>query len=99
MFHPVLTDKGWKNIEDIKVGDRVAIATKLPHVVGRSIPEHEARLLGYFLFKPFTSRNQAKNIHVFKHPAVLDDVKRNLGLLGAYYRDSPEGLIVHRLRS
>jgi len=55
--HPFLTPTGYTPLENIKVGDYIAVATQLPHESHRSAFQwHELRILGYiFLFSEFVA--------------------------------------------
>jgi DNA polymerase III subunit alpha len=46
--HPVFTQRGWVNAEDIAANDHVAVAHELPCGT-KAVPEHRAALLGYAL--------------------------------------------------
>lgn len=45
--HPIYTLDGYKFADDIRIGDLVAVATKLPHPQTTTFPWHDVRLLGY----------------------------------------------------
>jgi hypothetical protein len=47
--HPYLTEGGWVQVKDLGIGDRIAIPTSLPYFGQRSVPEHEAALVGLWL--------------------------------------------------
>lgn len=53
--HPLLTPDGYKLMQDIHVGDKVAITQKLPttHNVVETFLWHEARLLGYMILQKY----------------------------------------------
>jgi DNA polymerase III subunit alpha len=46
--HPIYTQRGWVNAEDLREDDFVAVARALP-VGGEAVPSHHAALLGYAL--------------------------------------------------
>lgn len=47
--HPFLTEKGWKNLEDIKVGEKIATVKSEPFFNSNSeITEEESLILGFF---------------------------------------------------
>jgi DNA polymerase-3 subunit alpha len=46
--HPVFTQRGWVNAEDLDVNDFVAVTRELP-CGGQSVPDHRPALLGYAL--------------------------------------------------
>lgn len=48
--HPLLSFNGWKNLEDLSPGTRIAVPRSLPEPESaRSVPEYEATVLGYLL--------------------------------------------------
>ena len=47
--HPFLTVDGWKNLGDIRSGDVLAISTPSISLGSQTIPDEEARLLGYLV--------------------------------------------------
>lgn len=47
--HPLLTIKGWKRLEELKAGDRIATPRSLPYFGKKSWPEHELIALAYFI--------------------------------------------------
>ncbi len=47
--HPLLTLDGWRNLEDLKPGDRIAAPASLPELGADVWPDHQAALLGWVL--------------------------------------------------
>jgi intein/homing endonuclease len=48
--HPLLTPNGWKQLNDLKVGDLIAQADDIPKTDdGEGLEEHEAAILGYII--------------------------------------------------
>ncbi|MBZ9713888.1 DNA polymerase III subunit alpha [Deinococcus multiflagellatus] len=47
--HPLLTLDGWRNVDDLTAGDRIAAPARLPELGTDHWPEHEAGLLGWVL--------------------------------------------------
>jgi len=47
--HPFLTINGWKEVKDIKTGERIAIPRRLPNFGEKSISLEKSRILGYLL--------------------------------------------------
>jgi len=47
--HPFLTFSGWKNLEDLVVKDRIAIARQLPKSQDKGLKLHQAAILGYLI--------------------------------------------------
>ncbi len=71
--HPLLTIKGWRELKDLKAGDRIATPRKLPYFGKKQWPQHKLKALAYFiadgnLTKPqpgFTNNN----------PRIVEDFK------------------------
>ncbi|MEL7333055.1 MAG: replicative DNA helicase, partial [Cyanobacteria bacterium J06560_2] len=49
LTHPYLTMKGWRPLSELAVGDRIAVPRKLPVFGTKALPEHEVKLLAYFI--------------------------------------------------
>ncbi|MEL7071137.1 MAG: replicative DNA helicase [Cyanobacteria bacterium J06581_3] len=49
LTHPYLTMKGWQPLSELGVGDRIAIPRKLSVFGNQALPEHQVRLLAYFI--------------------------------------------------
>ncbi|MEL6816439.1 MAG: DnaB-like helicase C-terminal domain-containing protein, partial [Cyanobacteria bacterium J06598_3] len=49
LSHPYLTMKGWRPLEKLSVGDRIAIPRQLPVFGQKPLPEHQVKLLAYFI--------------------------------------------------
>lgn len=49
LTHPFLTIHGWRPLGELRVGDIIAVPRTLPVFGTYDAPEHEAKLLGYFL--------------------------------------------------
>lgn len=47
--HPFLTIEGWKPLKDIRVGDRVAMARRIPIFGNTSPPDYQIKALAYFI--------------------------------------------------
>ncbi len=47
--HPFLTIEGWKRLEELRVGEHVAVPRRLPFFGRRRLPDAEVRLIAYFL--------------------------------------------------
>jgi len=45
--HPYLTSKGWQRLEELKVGDKIAVPRKIDVFGTNTIPECEVKLLAY----------------------------------------------------
>lgn len=49
LTHPFLSANGWQPLGNLKVGDVVAVPRVLPVFGSKTMPEHEAKLLAYFI--------------------------------------------------
>ena len=58
--HPYLTERGWKEVRDLEVGDRIAVPTHLPYFGKRSVPKAESGLLGLWLAEGATSTSSPR---------------------------------------
>ncbi|WP_291423440.1 DNA polymerase III subunit alpha [Deinococcus sp.] len=47
--HPLLTLDGWRNVENLQPGDRIAAPARLPELGAEQWPRHKAALLGWIL--------------------------------------------------
>jgi DNA polymerase III subunit alpha len=47
--HPFLTFSGWKNLENLVAGDRVAIARTIPETNNEDLKPYQAAILGYLI--------------------------------------------------
>lgn len=47
--HPLLTITGWKRLEELEAGERIAVPRILPYFGVNEWPEHELKALGYFI--------------------------------------------------
>jgi replicative DNA helicase len=49
LTHPYLTMTGWRPLAELGVGDRIAVPRQLPIFGDQSLPEHQIKLLAYFI--------------------------------------------------
>jgi len=54
--HPLLTVKGWKPVQDLAVGSRIATPRKIEAFGKNSLPEYEIKLLSYLLAEGHTKK-------------------------------------------
>ena len=47
--HPYLTPKGWREVQDLCIGDSIAVPTHLPYHGSTHVPDHMSGLLGLWL--------------------------------------------------
>ncbi|HEX7004638.1 MAG TPA: DNA polymerase III subunit alpha [Trueperaceae bacterium] len=76
--HPFLTPGGWKNLEDLEVGDRIASPGRLPIEGANSWPEHELVMLGWVLSEGNTSH--PSGVYLYSRDKILvDDMLKAAG--------------------
>jgi DNA polymerase-3 subunit alpha len=71
--HPFLTLTGWKNLEELEVGERIASPAVLPVGGTNTWPEHELVLLGWVLAEGNTCHPSGAYLYS-SDPAVVDDM-------------------------
>ena len=49
LTHPYLTMDGWKPLSELAAGDRIAVPRQLPIFGTQPLPEHQVKLLAYFI--------------------------------------------------
>lgn len=47
--HPLLTIRGWKRVEELQVGDRIATPRSLPYFGSKRWPAYQLKVLSYFI--------------------------------------------------
>jgi hypothetical protein len=52
--HPLLTIKGWKPIQELTIGSRIATPRSIPAFGNNEMPEHEIKLLSYLIAEGHT---------------------------------------------
>ncbi|MFH1365082.1 MAG: LAGLIDADG family homing endonuclease [archaeon] len=52
--HPLLTIKGWKPIQELTIGSRIATPRLIPAFGNNEMPEHEIKLLSYLIAEGHT---------------------------------------------
>ncbi len=71
--HPLLTIKGWKEIQELKVGNRIATPRIIPQFGKNSLPKYETKLLAYLIAEGHTkgivlfSNSDKKIVKDFRH--------------------------------
>lgn len=77
LTHPFLTIKGWRKLEDLAVGQRIAVPRILPFFGKASLSEQRAKLIAYFLTDGGLTQScpQFTNIN----PRLRDDFTEALG--------------------
>ena len=58
--HPLLTINGWKEIDDLKPGDRVAIPNNMPYFGNKEINPESVKLLAYIIGDGGTTSNSIR---------------------------------------
>ncbi|RTR27751.1 DNA polymerase III subunit alpha [Deinococcus radiophilus] len=72
--HPLLTLDGWRNVEDLGAGDRIAAPARLPELGAESWPAHEAALLGWILAEGNTCHPHGAYLYSQNETQVADMV-------------------------
>ena len=73
--HPLLTIKGWKPINELAVGNRIATPRIIPTFGTKEMPKHEIKLLSYLIAEGHT-----KSVVLFSNSdkKIVDDFKSSL---------------------
>jgi len=73
--HPLLTIKGWKETQELKIGDRIATPRTLPQFGNNTLPEQEIKLLSYLIAERHT-----KSIVLFTNSdeKIINEFKESL---------------------
>ncbi|MDP2672425.1 MAG: LAGLIDADG family homing endonuclease [Nanoarchaeota archaeon] len=73
--HPLLTIKGWKPIQELTIGSRIATPRIMPAFGNKEMSEHEIKLLAYLIAEGHT-----KNIVLFANSdeKIVDDFRNSL---------------------
>lgn len=71
--HPLLTLRGWRNLEDLRPGDRVAAPARLPVEGTVSWPQHELVMLGWILSEGNTCHPCGAYVYT-QNDTMLSDV-------------------------
>ncbi|QFP78007.1 DNA polymerase III subunit alpha [Deinococcus sp. AJ005] len=72
--HPLLTLDGWRNVEDLAAGDRIAAPARLPELGVESWPEYQAGLLGWILAEGNTNHPHGAYLYSQSETQVADMV-------------------------
>lgn len=73
--HPLLTLDGWRNVEELRAGDRIAAPARLPELGRESWPEHAAGLLGWILAEGNTCHTHGAYLYSQSAVQVADMVE------------------------
>ncbi len=73
--HPLLTIKGWKPVENLTIGSRIATPRKIPSFGKEELPKYEIKLLSYLL-----AGGHTKKVVLFSNSdkKIVDDFKDSL---------------------
>ena len=73
--HPLLTIKGWKPVQELTIGSRIATPRKIPSFGKKEMPDHKIKLLSYLIAEGHT-----KSIVLFANSdaKIVDDFKDSL---------------------
>lgn len=70
--HPFLTKEGWKPLKELRVGDEIAVATRLPELTNpNTFQWHELRWLGYVLLSPMPGPEKPLKLRFRKQVAEM----------------------------
>lgn len=71
--HPLLTINGWKRLEELKVGDKIAVPRRLPYFGKKHWPSHQLKILAYLIAGGTLTETQPTFTHV--NPKIIADFK------------------------
>lgn len=71
LTHPFLTGNGWLPLEDISVGEKIAVPRELPYFGDKAMPEHEVKALAYFIADGGTTQSNPMFTNV--NPVISQD--------------------------
>ena len=73
--HPLLTIKGWKPIQELIIGSRIATPRTIPSFGNNEMPEHEIKLISYLIAEGHT-----KSVVLFANSdeKIVEDFKDSL---------------------
>ncbi len=74
--HPFLTIEGWKRLEELKVGEKIATPRKLPYFGEKSWPEHKIISLAYFIADGCLTKTTPSFTNV--NPRIVSDFKASV---------------------
>lgn len=78
--HPFLTIKGWKRLEELSVGDHIAVPRKLPYFGSKTLPSHELIALGYFIGDGGLTGSNPRFTNT--NPQIVSDFKKAIYQFG-----------------
>ena len=87
--HPVFTQRGWVNAEDLTNDDFVAVARQLPCGV-KAVPNHHAALLGYAL----AEGSLGYDSHFYLYSSDVDELEDMSRIVGSFPNTAPR--VEHR---
>lgn len=97
--HPLLTLDGWRNLEDLRPGDRIAAPARLPELGHEAWPEREAALLGWILAEGNTCHPSGAYLYT-RCPAQAADMVAQAGAFAdtrPTVRQRPERNDIHEV--
>ncbi len=90
--HPIFTQRGWVNAEDVTPDDFVAVARELP-CGATTVPEHLPALLGYAL----SEGSLGYDSHFYLYSTVTDELEDMSRIVSAFANTAPR--VEHRPKS
>ncbi len=79
--HPLLTISGWKRVEELIPGDRIAIPRSLPYFGKKQWPDHQLKMLAYLIADGSLTRKQPEFTNT--SPKIIEDFRRAALAFGA----------------
>lgn len=73
--HPLLTIKGWRPVQELTIGSKIATPRKIPSFGNKEMPEHEIKILSYLIAEGHT-----KKVVLFANSdeKIVEDFKESL---------------------
>ncbi|MDP3918728.1 MAG: LAGLIDADG family homing endonuclease, partial [Nanoarchaeota archaeon] len=74
--HPLFTIKGWKPVEELKIGSRIATPRRIPYFSNEVLPDHEVKLWAYFIAEGHTMQSWV--LFSNKDPIIFKDFEESV---------------------
>lgn len=78
--HPLLTIQGWKRVEELRVGDRIAIPRRLPYFGKKHIDVNELKVVAYLIADGNLTNSQPRFTN--NNERIVADFKEAVQALG-----------------
>ena len=97
--HPFLTIEGWRELRELRPGDRIATPRQLPVFGSKRVPAYQAKLLGYLLGDG--TLNSSSVLFTNKDPKLIEEFKSCVEAFpcatARVARSSPSGVLTLRV--